>query len=175
MEAFIKFGTGVVGLTALILGVIALNKVVPTQVVTQPQAGSVTGPDAYYDYFNTNGTYTYYRTVPLIAATTTPCVIKSPNATTTLDRFVFNVTTATSSAATLTLATSTVPNATTSLIASLSLSAGAQGTPNWAPGVNNGLVAPNTYVSMGASGVSQGGYTFGGSCNAVFIGVTPRN
>lgn len=172
MEAFIKFGTGALALAALLVGVVALNSAVPTQVVdNEPKAGAITGPDSYNDYYNFNGQVYYPRVVALSRATTTPCVVKSPSATTTILRIAFNVTTPTSSAATLTIATSTLSSATTSLIAVLSLAAGAQGTPHWDPGNNNALVAPNTYVTIGASGVSQGGYTFGGSCSVMFAGV----
>lgn len=181
MEAFIKFGTGALALAALLVGVVALNSAVPTQVVdnqqvdNEPKAGSITGPDSYLDYYNLNGVVLYPRVAVLTPATTTPCVIKSPSATTTIDRAIFNVVTATSSAATLTFATSTLQNATSSLIATFSLSAGKTGTINWAPGSNNALVAPNTYVAFGAAGVSQGGYTFGGTCSVLFMGVSSGN
>ena len=100
-------------------------------------------------------------------ATTTPCDI--PNAlaaSSTIQEIVVNVTGATSSAAVFTLATSTVQNATTSLITTLSLAAGAQGALHWHGGTNNAVLGPNNRIVVGVSGVSQGGYTLGGSCYA---------
>lgn len=172
MEAFIKYGTGALAVLALVLGVFAFNRPESPQL---PPSGSVTGPDSYFDYYNTNGVFTYHRLqASLYSATTTPCVIKSPSATTTLAAFAMNVTTPTSTTALFTLATSTVPNATTSLIATQTLTSGQEGTFNWAAGANNGLVSPNTYVSIGTSGgVSP--FTYGGSCNATFRGVGTRN
>ena len=136
------------------------------------QYGSVSGPDSYFDYYNENGVVKYNRVMKPIAATTTPCTFKSPNATTSLEVFTLNVTTATSPAATFVLATSTVTNATTSLISNVgTLSASAQGFFIWHAGTNNSIVAPNTYVSLGAQNGGAAtalGYTFGGLCTATF-------
>ena len=173
MEAFIKYGAGVVATIALVLSVISVNKPT-TAVTTNPDGtqtmqsyGSVSGPDTSFDYYNENGVFHYQRVASLIAATTTPCVIKSPSATTTLETFTMNVTTGTSTAPNLTLATSTITNATTSLVFNKTYGASTQFTLNWHPTTENALVSPNIFVSVGAAGVPYG-FTLVGTCSATF-------
>jgi hypothetical protein len=115
---------------------------------------------------NGNGiTFTPTRKT-LTSATTTPCAILSPSSTSTIESVVFNITTATSTTGVFTLATSTTPYATTSLIATFTVTSGAQATLNWDGGNNNALVAPNTYIVFGVQGVPYG-FTYGGTCSAV--------
>lgn len=129
--------------------------------------GSLTiGADA-----NGNGVTDFATRKVLTTATTTPCAIQSPAATSTLVSTSFNITTGTSTAATLTLATSTTPYATTSLITTFTVGSGAQATPNWDGGNNNALVSPNTYLVYGAAGAANPGFTYIGTCNAVFRSV----
>lgn len=124
-------------------------------------------------------TQTVSRQSSLTAATTTPCDITTPAATTTLDSFRMNVTAGTSTPGTgqlLTLATSTVPNATTSVIATKALNSGAQGTFIWNAGTADlGLISPSTHLVVGVSGptgtASTGGTTYTGTCAAVFYTV----
>lgn len=118
---------------------------------------------------NGNGVQDCAQRKTLTTATTTICAIQSPfAATSTLVSTTLNITTGTSTAATITLATSTTAFATTSLITTFTVGSGAQATPNWDGGVNNSLVAPNGWVVYGAAGAANPGFTYGGTCNAVF-------
>lgn len=162
-----------VAILVMVFGFLGLNlkaNTVPTD-PTDQYAGSP-GPDRFNDYFSDNGVATYPRSVALLAATTTPCSIKSPSATTTIARFTLNIRTATSSAGTIVVATSTTPNATstTPFYSPIAVAANSTRTLTWAGGTENNIVAPNTYVTAGVSGVSYG-YTYGGSCAIEFKGV----
>lgn len=114
----------------------------------------------------------------LTAATTTPCALQNPfNATTTINDVSLVVTTATSSAGQFVFATSTTPyNYTTSPIASESLAANAQGTfvtGETASSTGLGVVVPpNGYIviGMGTGSAVSYGYTYGGTCTAIFQG-----
>lgn len=119
---------------------------------------------------NGNGVTDTASRKTLTAATTTPCAILSPAATSTIVSTAFNATVSTSSLGFFTLATSTTPYATTSLVSTMTLAANAEGTLNWDGGANNALIAPNTYLVYGVQGVAYG-YTYGGTCNAVFRSV----
>lgn len=148
--------------------------------------GSVTSPPTNLDYLQISqaiGWFTSGIATPnnetmvrysLAAATTTPCAIQNPfNATSTVPLVAFNDTTATSSAATLTFATSSTAFATTSAFATFTIGANVQGTAVYT-GTSTGqgpVVGPSQWVVIGGSGVSYG-YTIGGSCTAKFISVS---
>lgn len=119
---------------------------------------------------NTTGTPLYQQAIrqSLTAATTTPCALQNPfTSTSTLIAWDMNVTTATSSAGVLTLATSTTAYATTSAIATFSIAANAQGTRVWSGGNDVGVVAGSGYVVVGVQGVAYG-FTYGGTCSGIF-------
>lgn len=117
-----------------------------------------------------NGVTTTYGKSTLTTATTTPCAILSPAATTTLAYFSYRDNVGTTTASVLTLATSTSAYATTSVIATYSYAANAQVTYSWDPGGNNGQVAPSTYVVVGLSG-GVGTFSPSGTCSAEFTSV----
>lgn len=118
---------------------------------------------------NGNGVTDFATRQVLTTASTTPCAILSPSATTTLVSTSLNIASSSASISNFTLATSTTAYATTSLIASISVAANAKGTPNWDGGVNNSLVSPNTYIVWGVGGGAV--FNGGGTCNAVFRSV----
>jgi hypothetical protein len=120
-----------------------------------------------------NGVTEYYlRQSSLNTATTTPCALQTPTtATTTLaDGFTLAITTATSSAGTFAIGTSTTAFATSTSLASQPLAANALNTFVITPGSNLGILAPGTWITVGVSGVSYG-YTYGGACTAVLRSV----
>src|SRR3990167_7799548 len=96
-------------------------------------------------------------------ASTTPCTLKSPNATTSMDVLTLNwngafATTSSGAATTIIdIATSTTRNATTSLLWSVPVSPGvafhlalnATNSPN---GTSNYILPPNTFVNIGVRG-----------------------
>lgn len=106
-------------------------------------------------------------------ATTTPCSIQNPwgTATSSLMAYAMQITTGTSTASAFDLATSTTAFATTTnLVAGHSVASGAQTTLSWFPsGAQNAIVAPTEWVNLKTVGAGLSGYTYTGTCNAVFI------
>lgn len=98
-------GIGVV--LALILGVLGVSRA-PVQTTIDKtktvQVGSVSSPDITSPYLSVNGVRTWYsyvdstQTSGFNTASTTVCLLAAPNATSTLVRATFKVTTATSTA-----------------------------------------------------------------------------
>jgi hypothetical protein len=107
-----------------------------------------------------------YRAPSMTAATTTPCALGPVLSTSTIESLVANITAGTTTASTLTWATSTTPFATTSVIAQKSVAAGAQSTFDWHPAKDNSLIFPNTYVVLGQQG-GIGTFSNTGACNMV--------
>lgn len=115
-------------------------------------------------------TTTFSRLSSMTAATTTPCAILSPAATTTLESLVASITVGTSTAATLTFATSTTAFATTSLIAQKTVGANVGVIFDFHPAKDNSVISPSTYVVLGEQG-GTGSFSNTGTCNAVFRSV----
>lgn len=145
--------------------------------------GSVTGPDNPYECTSSNGLQTCKVRQALNVATTSVCSIKSPASTSTLVYTGLQVTTATGTAVTLHLATSTSGFATTTSLLTnpLTLASGAQGsykytgttTPDTLVGNSADaqwdLMPPNTYVTWSAAGFIGADTTkFLGTCGAEF-------
>lgn len=135
--------------------------------------GALGGPDNYLPYFGVNGVRDYFSKTALSKATTTPCAIKSPVSTSTLLSASLQVTTATTTATTWTLAKATTGFATTTPIATFSLGSGAQGTLTSVASTTgvDGLstISPNTYVNFGVAGIGQlTSDKLLGTCQAVF-------
>jgi len=162
-------------ITAGVLGVLvvglllALNGKVP-----QAPLGAVTGPDSFFPCETHNGVMTCFAKAQATLGTTTPCVLKSPNATSTLRMGLANFRPASTSASIVTVAKSSSYNATTTLITSGVLAGSAFGTvvATSTGGLDSlSTFAPNTYFVVGVQG-GQGAITFGGtgagSCQAVW-------
>lgn len=136
--------------------------------------GSVSGPDLYSPYWNVNGVRQWYVKQPMRSATTTICSMRAPtNATSTLHFASFQIVVGTSTAASIDIGTSTAGFATTTnLVAAKSIASGAQGYSYWSPAggtVNDAKMAPGEYVVVKTAGAGLSGYTYGGSCQAIFI------
>jgi hypothetical protein len=117
-------------------------------------------------------------------ATTTPCSILSPAATSTIDDFSIDFTVGTSTTATVSVASSTSAFSTTTTGYTTLISAGtiAAGTGNltWTPtAVNTNVVPPSTYITTslqgattygnaGSVGIKDPGFQVSGACTAVF-------
>lgn len=136
-----------------------------------------------------DGIVVYGMRTTMSSATTTPCSIQGPAATSTLKSWTANITTGTSTAMSFDMSTSTTAYATTSnpLIkfgTTAALASGAQGSFAWHPGASTSpftiqqsndyatgasllILKPNTWVVM-KTGAGVGGFTYTGTCSAVF-------
>lgn len=110
---------------------------------------------------------TAFRTTALTQATTTPCAIASPNATSSLTSMALFLSVSSTTASIVTFATSTTAFATTSLVMTQSVGANAQANLVWNGGANNSVVSPNTFVVVGMAG-GTGTFTPSGVCEATF-------
>ena len=101
-------------------------------------------------------------------ATSSLCYFGPITATTTLDKFVVAVTTGTSTAALIDLATSTSRYATTSastLFVNQEIAANTSGTISYiSSGLNTAIIVPGETLLVRAQSTLLGGYTYGGSC-----------
>lgn len=195
---FIKEYSGVVAL--VILAIMGVANVLPKEAVTQTfgavtpstttasyatestgapifvLGNALTGPNStgatnYTGYIATQG---YRQTAT--SGTTTPCAILNPfTGTSTIESFSFNETTATSSAVSWVLGTSTTAYATSSSLMSSAIAASAQGTLSYLPVTNGNIVGPGLYVLLGTGlgtantvGPNTGGVVMAGTCSAVF-------
>ena len=107
-------------------------------------------------------------------ATTTPCAIQNPlNATSSITNFALNITTASTTAGTFVVGTSTTAFATTTtMLTAQVVGANAFGTLTWEGGVNNTVIGPNQWIVVGVQGTNgTAGFIYGGNCQATFQSV----
>lgn len=103
------------------------------------------------------------------------CSLQNPfNATSTVMNAVLNITTGTSSVATLVFATSTTATATTTKVATYILGAGQNATIGFYGATTTGeapSIAPNGYLNVGTdiSSAVAYPYTYAGNCSAIFM------
>lgn len=138
------------------------------------------GFDFLNPFVNFNGIVKEYRSSRLGPATSTPCSLLSPSATSTLIRTGLQVMVATSTATTWYLATSTTAYATTSLLTlPYSLGSSSQGTMEFdgtttavTAGIINSpdIIPPSTYIVWAEKGVViPTSDKLLGKCSAEFI------
>lgn len=143
-----------------------------TNTIIERTVGSASGPDMPWPYTNVNGVVTYASKVDMRTATTSLCAFVSPSATSTIEYVSWKIIKGTTTAATIDIGTSTTGYATTTnLVSGTSVVSGAQGGYYWTPagaGTDDAKMSPNTYVNVMTAGAGLGGYTFTGSCQAVF-------
>lgn len=141
----------------------------------QTYLGSVVGPELLSPFFSVDGVKHEYRKAKFNTATTTPCALKSPAATSTLAFASAQVTTASSTATTWTLAKATTAFATTTLLNTFSLGSGVLGTmvatSTTVVAVDDQtVIAPNQYLVWGVAGTAVSDVTkLNGVCQAEFI------
>lgn len=161
----------------LVIGLVAIVAVagifLPTgNSVVERIVGATPGADFFYEILNFNGVNTMYKEVGMQKATTTLCAIKSPSATSTLDLATWQISVGTTTAATIDIGTSTNAYATsTTLVASTAVASGAQGYAKWSTvggGVNDNIMAPNSWVLVRVNEVGLNGYKYTGACEASF-------
>ena len=139
--------------------------------------GNSAGPERTNSCESTNGVMRCWARQKLTVATTTPCNIKTRGATSTIVFASIDITTSTSTATTWTLATSTVPNATTTALQIQALASGQLAQfakfATSTSGANSalaGITPPNTYISWGAEGFFPSDVTkLNGYCQAEWI------
>lgn len=144
--------------------------------------GALTGPEIASPYLAWGGVYHYAAATALTNATTTPCAIQSPAATSTLSESMIKITIASSTATTWTLAKSLTPYATTTvLIPNTTLGSGVQGvmgffgtsTPAGGTPIPDPtyVFSPNTYLVWSVAGVNPSGTGLSGVCQAEFTAI----
>ena len=172
MNTLKNIGIGAVGVLFAVVVALTMGHTAVKEVNTA--FGSATSPDIQSPYFSFGGVRQWAgSTDNLIQASTTICAIQSPAGTSTLEVGSIQLSVSSSTASTVTLAKSTVPNGSSTIFQSNSVSAGAQATittlaTTTSAGVTNYTFAPNTYfvVSMGGG---TGTYSPTGSCKAIWV------
>lgn len=164
MKKTVSIIAGVVVLLAIVIGVYSK---LPSAGVS---LGALSGPDISSPYLGVNGLNTWYAHPNLTGGTTTPCIIQSPNATTTFDTLSLQITVASSTQTVWRLATSTNPNATTSTIATFTLPSGSQGSFVVFGSSTSSIIPPNTYIAWGMEGAAPNDSTkLLGTCGSQLI------
>src|SRR5574343_1230466 len=120
--------------------------------------GSLSSTEIYSPYVNFGGVQHEYREKDLATATTTPCALQSPSATSSLLHASLKITTGTSTATTWTVARATTPYATTTAFQSFSLGSGANGYMMVGTASTTidglGIIPPNQYIVWGVAGTA---------------------
>jgi hypothetical protein len=121
--------------------------------------------------FSVNGLRTWYYSSSFANATTMPLAILSPNATTSLELFGFQINTATGTAATIEIATSTSAFATSSApLRTITVAANEKVTAEWRPagnGVHDNIVSPKTWLVLKTNEPGLAGYTWGAKAKII--------
>lgn len=167
-----NIGIGLIAIVALVLSFTAVTKTpVNTTTEVTKNVGSVTGPDLYSPYWNVNGVRTWYAGQALAKSTTTPCSLKSPASTSTLTVAGIQIGTASSTAITIRVATSSTAYATTTTLNSYALASGALGSFNQnSTSSQTSVMAPNTYLVFSLDGIIGADSTkLNGTCFAEWV------
>jgi hypothetical protein len=174
--AALLFGVALIG-SVTIFGTPKAAPQPVEQPTVEPQVGSSAGPIDQTNYHCWAGVCEYFQAATLKPATTTPCAIQSPNATSTLIGFWARLDVASTAATTWDMAKATSPSATTTILgtAALAVAANAQAALSATSSAPTSILAPNTWVVLGArAGFSAGdavgtGFVPTGTCYAKFL------
>lgn len=167
---------------ALVVGVFGLNPDVKALVDRAVQDasssfGALAGPDIQSRYLAWGGIREYRTTIPITQATTTPCAIQSPAATSTLLSAGIKLDVSSSTATTWDIARSNTAFATTTAVGTAYVvGAGAQALINASTSPAAGaaeVFSPNQWLVFGVrAGVTPGsngaGFVPVGACHASF-------
>lgn len=142
------------------------------QTVVKEKLGAMSGPDIASPYFSFGGVRHWgARIETLNTATTTVCALQSPAATSTLLEGSIKLTTSSTTASRITLARAATAFATTTLLGSVDVAAGAQASlvASSTPTTQGADVfPPSTYFVVGMQG-NVGTFSPVGSCNATWL------
>ena len=165
-----------VALLMVVLGLVFLGQ--PSIKIIERIVGAMPGPTISSPYLSVNDVVFWPTRRSLTSATTTPCAIQSPAATSSLIYGGMFISVGTTTATVLDMATSTTAFATTTAIAGTkNVPSGWQGSidSNWDPGNNTStsslIFAPSTWVVFGERGVAEpaGRSEARGFCSALFM------
>ena len=163
-------GAVVIALMALVFVYVQIQQSKVSKTDTPQTYGSASSPSVVGGCMDIDGITLCYKRQALLTATSTPCSIKSPAATSTLVRAAMKVASTSASATYIEFGKSTTPYATTTSLGIATLGANAQGTAvassstAWA-GVDGPIVfSPNTYLVVKTAGNTQ----IGGVCQGTF-------
>lgn len=169
--------------TIILSGIVALAVSAGTLFLVTPEAAPVVvgsgGAISNVNYYSAAGVTTYYGSAGLKSATSTPCAIQSPAATSTLMAAGLRLDNASSTATIWVIAKGTTPFATTTAFGT-EYTVGASGQAfiqaSTSPTAGAATVlAPNTYIVFGARAAITAGDTGGlgfvpvGQCSAEFL------
>lgn len=131
--------------------------------------GAISGPDITSPYLSVNGVQSWYTKKGLVTSTTTPCAIKAPAATSSLESASVLFRTSSTSASVVTIAKAATAYATTTRLGTVTaIAANAQASIVGTTTAANGVVfAPNEWLVVGMQG-GVGSFSPVGSCQAVF-------
>ncbi len=169
----------VAGVVALVVSLGAYTYFAPVKQAVDSTFGSASSPSVNGNCMDVNGVTRCSQRIAVRAATTTPCALKSPSATSTLASASVLLRTSSSTATTWTLAKSANPFATTTSLGDHVVAGSAQAailaTTTATVGLNDKTVfGPNTYLVVSeVGGITAGdaagtGFVPAGSCNATF-------
>jgi hypothetical protein len=137
--------------------------------------GAVSSPVITSQFFSVGGVEFAAVKQTMRKATSTLCSIKNPfgGATSTLQSLDYQITTGTSTAATIVASVSTLAYATSTtsnIVAAQSVASGAQDSMSdtFGASVSQADISPNNYVLMKVETYAAGGWTYTGKCQAVF-------
>lgn len=124
----------------------AIARSVYDAVIAAQPFGASPGPDRFNACESRDGIQQCFKRIALGTATTTPCNIQSPNATSTLTGTALKVTTASSTATTWAVAKAARPNATTTpLRGDTALASGVLGTITYVGTSTTGIADPAVF------------------------------
>jgi hypothetical protein len=161
-------------ITVLVIGTLLLLSPLPPITPITPVGGVATVAEVDGNDAKIGGYPSYYYGKELSTGTSTVCTIKSPVSTSTLLRTTLGTRTATTTAVTMRLATSSTGiNSTTTVKYTFALGSGINAEMSWSPtSTENSIFAPNTYLVWDAQGFLGADSTkFRGTCGAEFIGL----
>lgn len=154
----------VLGAVAVFIGATNIT-VSPTDTVF----GAISGPDISSPYLTVNGVQNFYNRRGFTTSTTTPCAIKAPMATSSLESASVQFRTASTTASVVTVAKATTQYATTTRIGTAyAIAANAQASIVGSTTPATGIVfAPGEWLVVGMAG-GVGSFSPVGTCQAVF-------
>jgi len=141
--------------------------------VQEENLSALTSPIITSRYLSIGGIMKYYVSQRMNTATTSLCSIANPfgATTSTLESFDYQITTGTSTAATLVGTLSSLQYASstaTNFAAAQTVASGAQDSFSVTPLIDAGITSPSYFAQLRSEGAGLGGYTYTGKCQAVF-------
>ena len=149
----------ILAVAIVVLAVIVLArpaKIVIQQIKGEPVVGAMTSPDSPWNWSSVGGSRTTVMKHPFTTSTSTPCVITTPPATTTLTYMSLFVETASTTAITWTVATSTTASSgystsSASFFTNITAASSNGETLTWVPTSNKNIIKGNSLIVVGGA------------------------